>query len=80
MGLDCPGCGMQRSLVALLRGHFSESLHLFPALLPFIFTLLLMVLHLRFRFKNGARYILYSYMATAGILVAGYLLKMVTAS
>ncbi len=33
-GVDCPGCGMQRSLVALLKGDLLESLHLFPALLP----------------------------------------------
>ncbi|MBO7139892.1 MAG: DUF2752 domain-containing protein [Prevotella sp.] len=25
--LDCPGCGFQRALHALLHGHFSEAIH-----------------------------------------------------
>ncbi|MCY7291977.1 MAG: DUF2752 domain-containing protein [Ferruginibacter sp.] len=28
--VDCPGCGFQRSIVALLRGNVSESFLLFP--------------------------------------------------
>ena len=26
-GLNCPGCGMQRFLHALMHGHFSEAIH-----------------------------------------------------
>lgn len=31
-GLDCPGCGSQRAISALLNGHFSEAWHFNPAL------------------------------------------------
>ena len=30
-GIDCPGCGFQRSILALLKGNFVESLNLYPA-------------------------------------------------
>jgi cytosine/uracil/thiamine/allantoin permease len=49
-GFDCPGCGFQRSVLALINGNLSESLQLYPAtilmILFVIFTLLenLMVL------------------------------------
>ena len=28
--VDCPGCGFQRSIIALLKGNFTESFLLFP--------------------------------------------------
>lgn len=42
-GKECPGCGIQRSIVALLKGEFVESFLLFPALLPFILTICLII-------------------------------------
>jgi len=35
-GFDCPGCGAQRSLVALLMGNIKQSLHYYPPLLPIL--------------------------------------------
>ncbi|RAV30625.1 DUF2752 domain-containing protein [Sinomicrobium soli] len=35
-GLDCPGCGFQRSLLALLQGNFGKSLELYPATIPLL--------------------------------------------
>lgn len=38
-GLNCPGCGMQRFLHALMHGHFSEAIHynyLLIIILPYI--------------------------------------------
>ncbi|HCW65555.1 MAG TPA: hypothetical protein DG752_12905, partial [Leeuwenhoekiella sp.] len=34
LGFECMGCGLQRSLVALLQGHFSEAFTLYPAIFP----------------------------------------------
>lgn len=40
-GYDCPGCGFQRSFLALLRGNLQESLHLYPATIPLLLTFLI---------------------------------------
>lgn len=40
LGIDCPFCGGQRSVLLLLQGRFQESFVLFPALLPLAVTLL----------------------------------------
>lgn len=75
-GLDCLGCGMQRSFVALLRGNVKESLLMYPALIPVMLTLLLTAIHLKFRLKNGAALIKYSYIGTIMIVVLSYLFKL----
>ena len=33
---DCPGCGFQRSFIALLQGNISESFIFYPAMLPML--------------------------------------------
>ena len=75
-GFDCPGCGMQRAFIALLKGNVKESLLLYPALLPVLFTLLITVIHIRFRLKNGAQYIKYSYLTTVSLVTISYIVKM----
>ncbi|MBC7418570.1 MAG: DUF2752 domain-containing protein [Pedobacter sp.] len=35
-GIECPGCGFQRSIIALFEGHFSQSWFLYPATIPLI--------------------------------------------
>lgn len=77
-GIDCPGCGMQRSFIELLKGNFIYSLELYPALLPVLFTLIFTLLHIIFKFKNGAAIIKYSFISTMAIIVIKYIYKMST--
>ena len=35
-GIDCPGCGFQRSVLALLKGNWMESWHYYPATVPIL--------------------------------------------
>ena len=45
-GFDCIGCGIQRAIVLVFKGKFSEGFYMFPAvyttLLLFVFTALLL--------------------------------------
>lgn len=36
-GIDCPGCGFQRSVIALLNGNLHQSLRLYPSTIPLLF-------------------------------------------
>jgi hypothetical protein len=76
-GIECPGCGMQRSFIELLKGNILESIKLYPALLPMILTLILLVLHIIFKYKNGALILKISFIFTALIMIFAYIIKMI---
>lgn len=77
-GLDCPGCGAQRSVIALLRGDLMTSFKLYPATLPIIGLLIFSAVHLKFELKNGAFFIKFLYIVVTLIIVINYIYKVFT--
>lgn len=75
-GMVCPGCGLQRSIIALLKGDVLQSFLLFPALLPLTFMFAYLGLHLVFRFKYGAIVLKVLYIANTAIIIGNYLFKL----
>jgi hypothetical protein len=75
-GIDCPGCGFQRSIIALIRGNMKESIHLYPAAIPLLITALFVLLAIKF--KVDSRNIIKKtlYMVTGTIIMISYILKM----
>ncbi len=74
-GIDCPGCGIQRSFVELLKGNFIASIKIYPPLLFIIFCIFLTATHLLIKFKNGANYIKYACFTTMSIVLLNYIIK-----
>jgi len=74
-GIDCPGCGMQRAFIALLKGNLFESLHHHPALIPFIFTVIVVLIQLKLKHPKGGLLVLWLFIITSLITVINYTLK-----
>jgi hypothetical protein len=72
-GIECPTCGFQRSFLELIQGNFFESLMLFPAILPLLFTIFILLFHLTFKFKHGAKYIIISFSLSTATIVFNYI-------
>jgi len=75
---DCPGCGLQRSIVALFEGDLGESLQLYPATIPVLFCLFFTALHLKFNFKFGPEIIKCAFILSTLIIVVFYVYKIFT--
>ena len=76
-GIDCPGCGLQRSILALFRGDLVESILQFPALLPLMAMFAFLSIHLVFKLKHGAIVLKMFYITNISIIVLNYLYKII---
>ncbi|RLD68475.1 MAG: DUF2752 domain-containing protein [Bacteroidetes bacterium] len=75
-GIECPGCGMQRALIELLKGNLVESIQYYPALIPLLFLFLMLIIHLVFKLKNGAEILKYIFLFNVLIILISYIVKL----
>ena len=76
LGFECPGCGLQRALIELLRGNFTESIKLFPGLIPTIILFIFLILHITLKFKHGAEILKYLFITDITIIMISYVVKL----
>ncbi len=76
-GLECPGCGLQSSLIALLKGHLPESIQLYPALLPLLAMFGFLGIHLIFKLKHGALVLKIFYISNISLIVLNFIYKII---
>jgi hypothetical protein len=65
---DCPGCGLQRSILLLLRGRWEESIQLYWATIPILLLFAFCFVQLKRGYKWGNKMLVFLY-ALAGILI-----------
>ena len=74
-GIDCYGCGGQRSVLLLLKGDFHGALVLFPAIYPILILLGFVLFNLFYKFQYDY-YIKMALIIISGCVMTGsYLLK-----
>ncbi len=75
-GIECPGCGLQRSVLLLFEGEFLAAFHMYPAIYTLIPLALMLVMN---RFSKsrllGALIIGFS-IASVALIVGNYILKL----
>ncbi|MBC7696567.1 MAG: DUF2752 domain-containing protein [Burkholderiales bacterium] len=76
-GMECPGCGMQRSLIALLKGDLIGSLQYHAALIPFIITIIMLVVQLKIQRENGGKLVMWAFVITTGITLVQFIFRQV---
>lgn len=77
LGIECLGCGMQTAFILLLKGEFIASFLTYPALLPVLFLIVFLVLHLIFRFRKGARILKFSFIFTLAVMIFHYVVNII---
>jgi|WetSurMetagenome_2_1015567.scaffolds.fasta_scaffold399503_3 hypothetical protein len=75
-GIECPGCGTQTALIELLKGHLGSSLNAYPALLPMIFMIIFLFLHVWIKFRNGSLILKILFIFTVSIMFIHYFFQL----
>ncbi len=75
-GVECLGCGFQRSVLHLLKGEFAEAFHLYPAIYTLLLFLIFIILNLKFKFKHRKKIIQVLAIVNILVIVISYIIKM----
>jgi hypothetical protein len=76
-GIDCPGCGFQRSVIALIQGDFDKSLQIYPPAIPLLLFFAYGILDRRFKLDTQNEVIKKTgYMIVGTIIMISYCIKM----
>lgn len=74
-GIECPGCGIQRAFVFLLRGDLKGAWDMYPPLFPIMLTLILLVVALKWDFRYRLTLLKGSFFLSVGFIIVNYILK-----
>ena len=76
-GVECPGCGMQRAIIELLRGNLVESIKLYPPLIPMLLMLVVLVINLKVNSAVWQKVLKYFFIANVAIILINYIFKFI---
>lgn len=76
-GVDCPGCGFQRAVVALLKGNIAQSFSFYPAAIPLLLIFMYGIADGFYKLDTREGIIKKtSFVIAASIILVSYTLKM----
>ena len=77
LGLECPGCGLQMSVLLLFEGEFAAAFFMYPAIYPMILLLsfLLIDQFIKIKYSNTISIVLM--ITTVGFILTNFILKLI---
>ena len=77
LGLECPGCGLQRSVLLLFEGEFAAAFFMYPAIYPMILLLSFLLLDQLFKIKYANTISIVLMITTVGFILTNFVLKLI---
>ncbi|WP_366892372.1 DUF2752 domain-containing protein [uncultured Aquimarina sp.] len=75
-GVDCLGCGLQRSVVLLFKGEFVAAFQMYPAIYPLLILLFFLGFNFFIKFKQDSLVKVVLTIISVLTMVVSYLIKM----
>ncbi|SFC47647.1 Protein of unknown function [Algibacter lectus] len=76
-GVECMGCGIQRSISLIFQGDFVAAFKMYPAIYPLIFLFIYIGSNMVFKFKNSNIITTILAIATIVTIVTSYFIKII---
>ncbi|OED43525.1 hypothetical protein AB832_02535 [Flavobacteriaceae bacterium (ex Bugula neritina AB1)] len=77
-GIECVGCGLQRSVLLLLKGDFIGAFQIYPAIYPLLLLSTFIGVNTFFKFKNDSYIRIGLIIITVLTMIVSYIIKMKT--
>jgi hypothetical protein len=74
--IDCPGCGLQRSILLLFQGNLAASFRMYWSTIPILGMFVFLLLQLKFRFNKGTSILMWMYCGNAFLIICNYIYKL----
>ncbi|WP_245201496.1 DUF2752 domain-containing protein [Saonia flava] len=75
-GIECPGCGIQRSFSFLLQGDFLAAFKMYPAIYTLLILLSFAGVNLFLKFKYDFKIKVFLLVLNVAIIAISYIIKM----
>lgn len=75
-GFECMGCGLQRSIILILKGEFVAAFFMYPAVYTLIALFGFIVINTFKGFKNGTKIITILAILNVITIIVSYLIKL----
>lgn len=76
-GVDCMGCGMQRSMALIFKGEFVDAFYMYPAVYSLIILFLYIGINIFFKFKHSNKIIGALAIITVTTIIISYINKII---
>lgn len=76
-GVDCMGCGMQRSISLIGQGDFVGAFYMYPAIYSLISLFIFIGLNIFFKFKHSNKIITILAIITVLTIITSFIIKLI---
>ena len=75
-GVECPGCGLQRSIAFLINGDFIAAFQMYPAIFTLIPLIMIVVINKLVPFKYAQRLTIYLSISSVALILINFLINL----
>ncbi len=77
LGMECPGCGLQRAVIFLLKGDFIAAFKMYPAIYPIVLLFAFLIADRLIRFRWGNAITIFLMITSVFFILINFILKFI---
>ncbi|AUP81721.1 hypothetical protein C1H87_21450 [Flavivirga eckloniae] len=74
-GIECMGCGFQRSIALIFKGQFADAFYMYPAVYTLLLLFIFIVINMFKNYKHAYKIIVILAIINTIIIITNFILK-----